>query len=226
MVASHLHSCSSESVSMAVSLTLPLVSSPSVIIPASMSSHQSISPVSPLLLPLLPPFNHSITAPVLPPVAKETAVYSAAVHLLTLSFYYLRVRFLIRKTGGVSPPNRPGSQHQSRTRPGPVQDQTSTHPGSDQTSTQQTWSQNLREGSDRRTQTSAQIHDGRASDWEGSRPVQGPKVPASKPEPVPQRGGGGCFQPARGGGTSCCCSCARLHPQWAELRMAASVGLS
>lgn len=38
----------------------------SVIIPASVSSHQSISPVNPLLLPLLPPFNHSIPSPVLP----------------------------------------------------------------------------------------------------------------------------------------------------------------
>lgn len=38
----------------------------SVIIPTSMSFHQSISSVNPLLLPLLPPFNHSTPSPVLP----------------------------------------------------------------------------------------------------------------------------------------------------------------
>lgn len=71
-------------------------------------------------LPCNPP-SSSLSSPLLitpsrplcsPPVAKETAVYSAAVHLLTLSFYYLRVRFLIRKTKGVkakseSPSNTP-----------------------------------------------------------------------------------------------------------------------
>lgn len=74
---------------------------------SSLCNHPNIH----VLSSIHPPFkttSHSLScpllitpSPVLPLVARETAVYSVAVHLLTLSFYYLRVRFLIRRTKGV-----------------------------------------------------------------------------------------------------------------------------
>lgn len=64
-----------------------------------MSSHQSISSLFPFKLPLLLLLPFLITpSPLLLCVARETAVHSVAVHLLTLSFYYLWVRCLIRGT--------------------------------------------------------------------------------------------------------------------------------
>ena len=82
---------------------LSLLFSLRVIIPASISSHQSTSSLLPFKLPSSSPF---LITPSHPPaplplfVARETAVHSVAVNLLTLSFYYLWVRCLIRRTKG------------------------------------------------------------------------------------------------------------------------------
>lgn len=100
-----LHLSSLHSFLLSVSLfSLSALFSLCVIIPASISSHQSTSSLHPCKLPPSSSSSPLLITPSHPPlplfVARETTVHSVAVNLLTLSFYYLQVRCLIRRTKG------------------------------------------------------------------------------------------------------------------------------